>query len=60
MVLIGVALATPSFCQEMGAKRHHRGDQNATQKPSKVDDKAYNAALSRIPNQKRDPWRDMR
>jgi hypothetical protein len=50
-------LAAPAQAQ-MGGKRSH-GDSNKTeQKKPQVDDKAYKAALERIPEpkEKYDPW----
>ncbi|MCA1455468.1 hypothetical protein I6F35_19975 [Bradyrhizobium sp. BRP22] len=51
-------MATPAYAQ-MGGKRH-RGDGPATKQDNtpKVDEKAYKAALERIPEpkQKYDPW----
>jgi len=50
-------LAAPAYAQ-MGGKRS-RGDSNKTeQKKPQVDDKAYKAALERIPEpkEKYDPW----
>lgn len=49
-------LATPAMAQ-MG-KRHSGGDKQAQPAGSKVDEKAYKAALDRIPDskQKYDPW----
>ena len=41
----------------MGGKRH-QGDEKKSDQPKKVDDKAYKAALERIPEpkEKYDPW----
>ncbi len=49
-------IAVPAHAQ-MGGKRHH-GDEKKTDEPKKVDDKAYKAALERIPEpkEKYDPW----
>jgi hypothetical protein len=51
-------VATPAYAQ-MGGKRH-RGDGPANKQDSKpkVDEKAYKAALERIPEpkEKYDPW----
>jgi hypothetical protein len=50
-------IAVPAHAQ-MGDKRH-RGDQNTTDtKKQVVDEKAYKAALERIPEpkEKYDPW----
>ncbi|HEY3795862.1 MAG TPA: hypothetical protein VGM09_28910 [Bradyrhizobium sp.] len=51
-------LAMPAHAQ-MGGGRHHSGDQNKKAEPvKKVDEKAYKAALERIPEpkEKYDPW----
>jgi len=57
-----VALLTaPSYAQDMpGGKGRHRGEQKTDEQKKKPDDKGYSSALSRIPNQKYDPWHDMR
>ena len=50
-------IALPAHAQ-MGGKRH-QGDDKKTDAPTKkVDEKAYKAALDRIPepNKKYDPW----
>jgi hypothetical protein len=57
-------LAVPASAQsggQPGGKRHHKAEQQAAA-PRKIDDKAYNDALSKIPasNDKPDPWRNMR
>jgi hypothetical protein len=43
---------------QMGGKRHTGGEKKADQKENKVDEKAYKAALERIPDSKEkyDPW----
>ena len=50
-------LAVPADAQ-MGGKRHHDEDKKSDEKKPKVDDKAYKAALERIPEpkEKYDPW----
>ena len=50
-------LAVPVQAQMGGGKRGHKSDDTKTEKP-KVDDKAYQEALKRIPEpkQKYDPW----
>jgi len=53
-----VLLALPAEAQMGGGRRHGGGhDTKADQKP-KVDEKAYNEALKRIPDSKEkyDPW----
>jgi hypothetical protein len=55
------ALVVPAHSQGMpGGKKHRGNEQKAGDQKPKVDDKAYNAALSRIPNQKYDPWQIVR
>ncbi len=60
-VLVGItAAAVPAYGQGTG-KRQHGGEQRTTQKPSKVNEGGYNAALKGIPNQKPpDPWKNVR
>ena len=50
-------MAMPAHAQ-MGGKRHQGEDKKAEQKKPEVDDKAYKAALERIPEpkEKYDPW----
>jgi hypothetical protein len=62
--LMAVLLTVPASAQsggQPGEKKHHKTEQQA-KAPKKVDDKAYNDALSKIPasNDKPDPWRNMR
>ena len=49
-------IAMPAHAQ-MGGKRHQGNDKTEEKKPQ-VDDKAYKAALERIPDpkEKYDPW----
>jgi hypothetical protein len=52
-------LAVPAQAQMGGGKRGHKSDDtNAANKKPKVDDKAYQEALKRIPEpkEKYDPW----
>ncbi len=52
-------LAAPAQAQMAGGKRGHQGDTTkAEEKKPKVDDKAYQEALKRIPDSKEkyDPW----
>jgi hypothetical protein len=54
-------IAMPAHAQ-MGAKRR-QGDKKKTEQPEKkIDEKAYKAALERIPDSKEkyDPWGSMR
>ena len=55
--LIFALLAWPAQAQMGGGKRHH-GDDSKSEKKPQVDDKAYKAALDRIPEpkEKYDPW----
>jgi hypothetical protein len=57
MVLLWTA-ATPALAQMGGGKRGHRGAQKSDVEKPKVDEKAYNEALKRIPEpkEKYDPW----
>lgn len=51
-------VAPPALAQMGGGKRGHRGDQKSDTAKPKVDEKAYKAALERIPDpkEKYDPW----
>jgi hypothetical protein len=53
-----VLMAWPSQAQMGGGRRHHNDASNAQQKKPQVDEKAYKAALERIPDSKEkyDPW----
>lgn len=57
MVLLWTA-ATPAMAQMGGGKHGHRRDQKSDAAKPKVDEKAYKAALERIPEpkEKYDPW----
>ncbi len=50
-------IAMPAQAQ-MGGKRHQGDDKKTDQSTKKVDEKAYKAALERIPEpkEKYDPW----
>ena len=50
-------IAVPAYAQ-MGGKRPHGDDQKSEQKKPQIDEKAYKAALERIPEPKEkfDPW----
>jgi hypothetical protein len=50
-------LAMPAYAQ-MGGKRHQSDDKKDAAPAKKIDDKAYKAALERIPEpkEKYDPW----
>jgi hypothetical protein len=52
-------IAAPAYAQMCGGKRNHGDDNRKTdQKKPQVDEKAYKAALDRIPEpkEKYDPW----
>jgi hypothetical protein len=50
-------IVTPAYAQ-MGNRRHQSDDRKTDQPAKKIDDKAYKAALERIPEpkEKYDPW----
>ena len=51
-------VAVPAHAQMGGGKRHQGGEGKTEQKKPAVDEKAYKAALDRIPEpkEKYDPW----
>jgi hypothetical protein len=51
-------IAMPAFAQMGGGKHGKNNADSKTDAPKKVDDKAYKAALERIPEpkEKYDPW----
>jgi hypothetical protein len=51
-------VAVPAQAQMGGGKRHSGDDKKTEDKKPKVDEKAYKAALERIPEpkEKYDPW----
>jgi hypothetical protein len=53
-----LALITAPAHAQMGGKRPRGDDKKAEQKKPKIDEKAYKAALERIPEpkEKYDPW----
>lgn len=57
LALLPGVLALPAEAQ-MGGKRSRGGDTKSEEKKPQVDDKAYKAALERIPEpkEKYDPW----
>jgi hypothetical protein len=57
-----VALLTaPASAQGIGGgKKKGQGQEHQADKPKKADDKGYNAALSKLPDQKYDPWKGVR
>lgn len=56
-VVVLALIAMPAQAQ-MNGKRHTGGENKADRKENKVDEKAYKAALERIPDSKEkyDPW----
>jgi hypothetical protein len=59
VVAVLASLALPAQAQMGGGgKRHHGEDSKSDQKKPQVDEKAYKAALERIPDPKKkyDPW----
>jgi hypothetical protein len=51
-------IAAPAYAQMGGGKRHQADDKKTDAPAKKVDEKAYKAALDRIPEpkEKYDPW----
>ena len=58
VVALSALMAMPAQAQMGGGKRHGGGDAKTDAPSKKVDDKAYKAALERIPEpkEKYDPW----
>jgi hypothetical protein len=60
VISIAMLMLVPAQAQMGGGGRHHQGgsDAKSDQKKPQVDDKAYKAALDRIPEpkEKYDPW----
>lgn len=59
VAIVVLGLVTLPAHAQMGGGKHQRGDDaKSDQKKSKVDDKAYQDALKRIPEPKEryDPW----
>jgi hypothetical protein len=59
VMALSALMAMPAQAQMGGGKRHSGDDSKKTDAPNKkVDDKAYKAALERIPDpkEKYDPW----
>jgi len=60
VISIAVLILAPAQAQMGGGGRHHQGgnDTKSDQKKPQVDEKAYKAALDRIPEpkEKYDPW----
>jgi len=55
-----VLLAIPAHAQGGPGGRKHRSSEQKTERKPKADDKAYNKALSSLPDKKYDPWGNMR
>ncbi len=55
-------LAAPAYSQGMRGGNNQRGSEQKTELKNKPDDKAYKAALDKIPtpDQKPDPWANVR
>jgi hypothetical protein len=58
VIFVLALMMAPASAQMGGGKRNHGGDDKKTESKPKVDDKAYKAALERIPEpkEKYDPW----
>ena len=58
MVATVALIALPAHAQMGGGGKHRSETDTKTEAPKKVDEKAYKAALERIPEpkQKYDPW----
>jgi hypothetical protein len=58
ILVLGLMMAPASAQMGGGGKRNHGGDDKNTASKPKVDEKAYKAALDRIPEpkEKYDPW----
>jgi hypothetical protein len=58
MAAVLLALITVPANAQMGGRRHQGDDQKKAEKKPQVDEKAYKAALERIPEpkEKYDPW----
>lgn len=58
ILVLALMMAPASAQMGGGGKRNHGGDDKKTESKPKVDEKAYKAALDRIPEpkEKYDPW----
>jgi multisubunit Na+/H+ antiporter MnhG subunit len=56
VALMTALLAAPASAQMLGRE----GPKQEKPKEKKYDDKDYKSALERLPDQKFDPWRNMR
>jgi hypothetical protein len=57
--LLIALLSSPSFAQKMLDSKRKETEQSGPKKKSS-EDKDYKAAIDRLPDQKFDPWRNMR
>lgn len=62
MAMIAMMLAAPAYAQGMGGGHRQQRNEKAEPAKPKVDEKAYRAALEKIPEPKGkvDPWAKMR
>jgi hypothetical protein len=61
VAMIIVALAVPASAQGMsGGKKHRANPEKSEQRKPKVDEKAYQSALDKMPDKKFDPWQTVR
>jgi hypothetical protein len=61
VVIIVLGLAVPASAQGRGGGKKHRGDaEKSEQRKPKVDEKASQSALDRLPDKKFDPWQTVR
>ncbi|HEY2137453.1 MAG TPA: hypothetical protein VGH49_16300 [Xanthobacteraceae bacterium] len=66
ILLIALTIASmtvPAFAQEdaAGSTKHHGAPKKTNEEPKvKADDKDYKSALQRLPDQKADPWGNVR
>jgi len=58
LLVIGLA-ASPSLAQKMLDSKSKKSEQSGPPRKS-AEDKDYKAAVERLPDQKFDPWRNMR
>ncbi len=58
----GVTAPGDTSGSQAGSRRKgkHGAEQKASNQAPRADDKDYRSSLERLPNQKYDPWRDMR
>src|SRR5437016_6323122 len=60
LMALAIALVTwPAYSQGM-SKGHSKSGPPPEEKKTKPDDKGYNSAVGRMPDQKYDPWQTMR